>query len=235
MWDIDTKLARVVHRSPTVKSFQFSADSQEFAAGQFFFVKINVNGKDAEHHFSFSNSPTDTGYLEVTKRITGSDYSQALDHLKPGDAAHLRGPFGLFTLPYETRPLAFLSGGIGVTPLRSMLRYIVHEKLPYDVIMLYGCPSAEEILFRDEFGEMAGANGNIRVEYVLSGPEFPVDWRGKRGFINRELVAGTMPDYKDRLFYISGPPKMVISLTEQVAALGVPPEKIKRDSFTGYD
>jgi ferredoxin-NADP reductase len=238
MWNIDTKLARVIRRSPTVKSFQFPAEGADFQAGQFFFVTIKVNGQDAVHHFSFSSSPTDKGYIEFTKRITGSDYSRVLNALKPGDAARLRGPFGIFTMPGTEGtlpPLAFLSGGIGVTPLRSMLRYILHEGLPFDVVMLYGCPSREEILFRDEFDEMKAAHRNIRVEYVLSGPDFPADWQGKRGFINKDLVAGLIPDYKDRIFYISGPPKMVASLSEQVAALSVPPERLKRDSFTGYD
>lgn len=235
MWDFDAEVAQVIQRSPTVKSFQFLADGLDFQAGQFFFVTIKVNGTDAEHHFSFSNSPTDKGYIEFTKRITGSDYSRALDALKPGDSAKLRGPFGHFTLPTEIRPLAFLSGGIGITPLRSMMRYTVQKELPFDIVLLYGCPSQEEILFRDEFDEMAKACRNIRIEYVLSGPVFPSAWKGKKGFINKDMIAETITDYKDRLFYISGPPKMVISLSEQVQQLGVPEEQINRDSFTGYD
>ena len=235
MWDFDAEVARVIQRSPTVKSFQFLANGLDFLAGQFFFVTIKVNGADAEHHFSFSNAPTDKGYIEFTKRITGSDYSRALDVLKPGDPAKLRGPFGHFTLPNDIRPLAFLSGGIGITPLRSMMRYTIQKGLPFDIVLLYGCPSQEEILFRDEFDDMAQAHRNIRVEYVLSGPVFPPGWQGRKGFINKDMIAGVIPDYKNRVFYISGPPKMVTSLTEQVQQLGVPEEQIKRDSFTGYD
>lgn len=235
MWDFDTEFSRVVQRSPTVKSFQFPVRNPEFKAGQFFFVTIHVNEEAAVHHFSFSSSPTDKGYIEFTKRITQSPYSQVLNAIKDGDWAHLRGPAGNFTLPVEVRPLAFLSGGIGITPHRSMLRYIAHANLPFDVAMLYGCPSSEEILFHDELDEIMKSHSNIRIEYVLSGPDLPPGWEGRKGFISKDLVAGAIPDYKDRLFYISGPPKMVTSLMDQVKALGVPEGQIKHDSFTGYD
>lgn len=235
MWNVETQLLNVIQRSPTVKSFQFPNNGLEYQAGQFFFVTIKVNGAGAEHHFSFSSSPTDKGYIEFTKRITASDYSKTLDSLKQGEAATLRGPFGLFTLPDKVRPLAFLSGGIGITPLRSMMRYTAQKGLDFDIAMLYGCPSQEEILFRDELDKMARDHQNVKIEYVLSGPAFPSGWDGKKGYINKDLIAEVIPDYRERLFYISGPPKMVISLTEQVQQLGVPLEQIKRDSFTGYD
>jgi glycine betaine catabolism B len=235
MWDFDTEFFQVVQRSPTVKSFRFSVPDLDYKAGQFFFVTIKVNGENAVHHFSFSCSPTDKGYIEFTKRITQSPYSQVLNVVKQGDWAHLRGPAGSFTLPEDVRPLAFIAGGIGVTPLRGMLRFIVHEKLPFNVKMLYGCPNTEEIIFRDELDEMAKSNPNITIDYALSGPDFPPGWPGKKGFISKDLISETIPDYKDRAFYISGPPKMVTSLMDQVKALGVPEGQIKHDSFTGYD
>ena len=101
------------------------------------------------HHFSFSSSPTDEGYFEFTKRITGSDFSQTSNNLKPGVWANVSGPDGDFVLPDKPRPLAFLSGGIGITPLRSMLRYITAKKLSYDVVLLYGNNSYDDIPFRE--------------------------------------------------------------------------------------
>ncbi len=235
MWDFDTEFSRIIQRSPTVKSFRFPVEGAEFTAGQFFFVTIRINEREAVHHFSFSSAPTDDKYIEFTKRITQSDYSQVLNAVKPGDWAHLRGPAGNFTLPKEARPIAFISGGIGITPMQSMLRYVTHEKLPYDIVLLYGCPSQEEIIFRDELDAMAAANSGFRAEYVLSGPDLPAGWKGRKGYVNKDLIAEAIPDYKDRLFYISGPPKMVASLMDQVKALNVPETQIKHDSFTGYD
>ena len=116
-----------------------------------------------------------------------------------------------------------------------MLRYIAAKKLSYDVILLFGNNSWEEIPFRDELAEFAVSHRAIRVEHVLSGPDVPAAWKGKRGHVNNDLVAELIPDYRERLFYLSGPPKLVLSLQDQLSGLSVPSERIKLDSFTGYD
>lgn len=237
MWEFDTEFSEVIQRTPEVISFRFPISSTQapYQAGQFFFVTIYVNGQEALHHFSFSSSPTDEQYLEFTKRITNSDYSQALKATKPGDWAHIRGPLGSFTLPRKPQLLGFISIGIGITPLRSMLRYILAQQLPHDVVLLYGNDNYEDIVFREELKHLETAHLALKVEYILSGPGIPPDWKGRRGKINTEIVRELMPDYANRLFYISGPPKVVMALEAVVAALNVPGEKIRRDSFTGYD
>ena len=237
MWEFDSAVSRVIQRTPDIKSFLFPirAKRVRYRSGQYFFLTIKVDGEDAIHHFSFSSSPTEKGYIMFTKRITSSDFSQSLDKLKPGDWAHLKGPEGSFTLPRKERKLAFLSGGIGITPLRSMLRYIVDKRFPYDVVLLYGNASLQDVPFRDELDTLARSHSGIRVEHVLSGPDYHPDWKGKKGFINKDLVKETIADYLERIFYVSGPPRMVISLEEQLNALGIPEKQIRRDSFTGYD
>lgn len=237
MWEFDTRFMEAIRLTPSVKTFRIATGSHdvEFQAGQFFFITIKINGQDAEHHFTISSPPTETGYIEFTKRITESEFSQTLDGLTPGAWAHVKGPFGKFVLPDKSQKLGFLAGGIGITPLRSIIRYIIHKNLPWDIVLLYGNSSYAEIAFREELDEIARQRPEIRVEHILSGPDFPVDWKGKRGYINKELIAELMPDHRDRLFYISGPPRMVASLEEQVLALNLPREQIKRDSFTGYD
>ena len=237
MWEFDTAVSEIIQRTPQVKSFRFPirAEGVTYEAGQFFFITIKINGNDAVHHFSFSSSPTEKGYIEFTKRITPSEFSRALAVMKPGEWAHIRGPVGTFILPLKYQKLAFLSGGIGITPLRSMLRFIADSRKSWDIVLLYGNSTYDEITFRDELEEMSNMRFGLRVEHVLSGPEFPSDWKGKRGFINKNLVAEVIADYKERLFYLSGPPKMVISLEDQLIALNLPKDQIKKDSFTGYD
>lgn len=237
MWGFETTLSEVIQRTPTIKSYRFpiQAKGVRYRAGQFFFVTIKINGNEAVHHFSFSSSPTEKGYLEFTKRITSSDFSQALDKMKPGAWAYLQGANGTFTLPRKECKLAFLGGGIGITPLRSMLRYIVDRKLSYDVVLLYGSTILEDAAFHQELDNMAASHPSLRVQYVLSGTDLPPAWKGKRGFVNKGLVIELIPDYIERLFYISGPPKMVTALEEQLGASNLPPERVKRDSFTGYE
>lgn len=100
MWEFDTRVSEVIQRTMSIKSIRFDARNQDvnYTAGQFFFVTIKVDGVASTKHFSLSSSPTEKEYVEFTKRITSSDYSRALDVMKPGDWAHIRGPAGKFTL-----------------------------------------------------------------------------------------------------------------------------------------
>ena len=108
-------------------------------------------------------------------------------------------------------------------------------------VLVYANNSVEDIVFRDELDELAAPRAGsrpqpkLRLEYVLSGEDVPADWTGKWGRITPELVREGIPDYQDRVFFVSGPPRMVVALETQLAELGVPPARIKRDSFTGYD
>jgi glycine betaine catabolism B len=237
LWQFDSEFSEIIQRTPTVKSFRFPIRIKRapHKPGQFFFLTIKINGQEALHHFSFSSSPTDEGYIEFTKRITQHDFSQALDSMSVGSWAHLQGPEGDFVVPAEGAKIAFLTGGIGITPVRSMLRYIAHRTLNYDAVLLYENTSFEEIVFREELGELAASHPSIRVEHVISGSNSPPDWNGKRGFITKDLITELIPDYKERLFYVSGPPITVMTLVEQLGALKIPQNHLKRDSFTGYD
>ncbi len=235
MWEFDTEFSEIIQRTPQVKSFRLlvRSDAATYQPGQFFFITIKIQDQEAAHHFSFSSSPTEQGYIEFTKRITPHEFSQALDAIKPGYWAHLGGPFGSFTLPKEEQKLAFLSGGIGITPLRSMLRYVTDTGQSWHIVLLYGNASFEDIVFSEELDAMAKAGSGLRVVHVLSNP--PSGWTGKTGLINKDLVAEVIPDCMTRTHYISGPPKMVASLEEQLLALNVPRAQLKKDSFTGYD
>lgn len=241
MWQFETSVLEVIQRTQDIKTFRFDVVGRSdvrYKAGQYFFVTIKIDGQEAEHHFTISSSPMETdkeGHLEFTKRITTSDYSRALDRMKPGDWARVQGPEGDFTLPARKAELAFLSGGIGITPLRSMLRYIADRGLEHNVVLIYGNNSWENVAFRDELEQIASAHNSIRVEHVLSGPDFPAGWKGKKGYITKELITEVVPDYRKRTFYLSGPIKMVLSLEEQLAAMNVPKKQIKRDYFPGYD
>ncbi len=237
MWEFDTEFSQIIPRTKDVRTFRLPirADNVTYQPGQFFFITIKIQGKDAVHHFSFSSSPTEKGYIEFTKRITPHEFSQALAAIKGGEWAHLRGPMGSFVLPEKKEKLAFLSGGIGITPLRSMLRCIADSREHWDIALLYGNATAGDIVFRDELDEISRQDPGLRVMHVLSGPEIPADWKGKTGLVNKNLITEVVPDYRERTFYISGPPRMVISLEEQLLALNLREEQVKRDSFTGYD
>ncbi len=241
MWKFETTLLEVIERTPDIRTFRWDTrgrDDVRYEAGQYFSVTIQIDGEEAEHIFSISSSPTETaekGYLEFTKRITGSAYSRALAAMEPGAWSRLRGAQGDFTLPDEGQRLCFVSGGIGITPFRSMLRYIADKKLDYDIVLLYGNKTWDNIAFRDELEEIASSNKDIQVVYVLSEPDFPPGWEGKTGYITKDVIAELVPDYLERTFYASGPLPMVKAIEEELAAIDVTASQVKHDYFPGYE
>jgi ferredoxin-NADP reductase len=234
MIEFETEVLDVIKRTHNVKSFRFKIKpGADFKAGQFFFVAIKVDGKDRTKHFSFSNSPTEKEYIEFTKKLTDSDYSKALDRLKRGDWAKLRMPLGSFTFEGEYKKIAFLSGGIGITPIRSICKYIVDKKLDADIVLLYGNRTIKDIVFKEDFEEMQKEYPRFKAVHVISGPES--EWRGRKGHINADVVKEEIPDYSERKFYISGPPLMVEAMKKILLnELNIITENIITENFTGY-
>ncbi|MGB2705517.1 MAG: FAD-dependent oxidoreductase [Candidatus Omnitrophota bacterium] len=237
MISFDTSIIDIIQRTPGVKSFRFEAKEEvAFKPGQFFFVTIKIGEKDRTKHFSFSNSPTEKGYVEFTKRITESDFSKALDALKTGDWARLKMPFGSFTFEGEYEKIVFLSGGIGITPIRSICKFVLDAGLQTHIVLLYSNKDENGIIFRSDFGEMQDKNKNFRAVYTLTSPYADKKtWNGRTGYINQAMIQEEVPDYKDRIFYVCGPPSMVSSLTEVLKdKLKVEEAKIKVENFVGY-
>jgi len=237
MIEFETEVLDIIQRIPNVKSFRFKTkDNIDFKAGQFFFVTVKINGAERTKHFSFSNSPAEKDYVEFTKRITDSEFSKALDNLKAGDWAKLKMPYGSFTFEGEYEKIAFLSGGIGITPIRSICKYATDAKLPTDIILIYGNNREEDIIFREDLYNIASANKNIRVVYTLTRPNTGKGiWQGKTGYIDDKMIKDEISDYKERVFYICGPPKMVESLFDILKSkLSIDENNIKTENFTGY-
>jgi ferredoxin-NADP reductase len=230
--NVETHLDKVVSRTQDVKSFFFPRPAGfDYIAGQWMYVNVKIGGVSKMHHFTISSSPTED-YLMFTKKITDSEYSQTLDTCKGGEWFKLWGPFGEFTFSGEYPKLGFLSGGIGITPLRSILRYIVDKKLPTDVKMLYANKTEADIVYKDELEQMQQQDRNIRIEHVLTREP---DWKGLKGHVNAQMIKEQIPDYLERVFYICGPPGMNAALSKELKALGMPDDKIRLEDFTGYE
>jgi ferredoxin-NADP reductase len=234
--EFETKVIEIIQRTHDIKSFRFAVPEEiHFKPGQLFLVTIKINGQDATKHFSFSNSPTEKGYVEFTKRITESEFSQALDKLRVGDRARLKMPYGFFTFEGEYEKIAFLVGGISITAIRSMCKFACDKKLPTDMVLIYGNRTENDIAFHEDFLHMEAENKKLRVIYTLTEPIDETAWKGRIGRINSEMVREEIPDYTDRVFYLCGPPKMVDALKSRLSdELKLAKEKIKWEHFLGY-
>jgi len=231
--EIDARIKEIIQRNYNVKSFRLEiADWVDFKAGQFLQVGLQGDPK-LKRYLSISSSPTEKCYLEFTKKLTQSDFSMALEKLKAGDKLSIQYPFGKFTLDESSPKIAFLSGGIGITPIRSICKYAVDKNISIDIVLIYSNRSIRDIVFKDDFSAMSRGYPHLRVAHVLCEAE-----RGFKctvGQIDASVIKNEIPDYPERKFYLCGPPQMVEAMRKILTdELGLSSEKIVMENFQGY-
>ncbi len=229
----ETTVEQIIQRTQDVMSFRFNRPGGfDFIAGQYMFITLKSGGKKLEKHFTISSSPTESDYIELTKKLTGHEFANALAALKVGDKVTINGPVGDFTFKGKYDKIAMLSGGIGITPLRSIIRYATDKQLKTDMILLYSNRSEDDIAFKDELDEMQRKNMNLKVVHTITRPG--EKWKGPTGRIDKEMIQREIPDYMERIFYISGPQKMVDSMAAVLKDMRIPNKQIKQEYFPGY-
>jgi ferredoxin-NADP reductase len=223
----------IVQRSKDVRSIRFARpEGFDYLPGQFMFITLGRGEAQMTKHFTISSSPTEA-HLEMTKRLTGHPFSDALAALEPGDEVMIEGPHGSFTFNGVYSKVGLLSGGIGITPLRSMIRYSTDKRLDTKIALLYSNRTEDEIAFRDDLDSMHKQNPNLDVMYTLTGPS--QTWKGATGRISEEMLVKFVPDFMERVFFTSGPRKMVEAMISSLKNLSVPQQQIKWEYFPGYD
>ncbi len=229
----ETEIQEIIPRTADITSYRFLRPADlTYKPGQFFFVTIKQDGKELIKHFSFSSSPTETRFIEFTKRLTDHEYSMALKAAKVGDWAKIDAPYGQFTFEGEYPKIALLAGGIGVTPFISICKNATDKRLQSEITLFLGCRTPNDIPFRQELEAMQQTNKNLNLHFVVNQP--PPDWKGAVGIITAEMIQKELPDYKDNIFYCCGPPGMVTAMEKLIDSIGLPKVQLKLEYFTGY-
>jgi ferredoxin-NADP reductase len=153
--------------------------------------------------------------------------------LEEGDSVGFSGPFGRFTFLGEYEKIAMLSGGIGITPLRSMIKYCTDKGLPTDIVLFYSNRQEDDIPFGDEFEAIMAKNRKLTIINTLTRPG--PSWKGRVGRIDADMIRQMLPDYSERVFYTSGPGKMVDSMKLVLDEMNIPASRTRKEYFPGYD
>jgi ferredoxin-NADP reductase len=229
----ETRVAEVILRTRNVKSFRFPRPSLfSYKPGQFMFVTVGRGQELLKKPFSISSSPTEAEFVEFTKKLTDHPFSTVLMNTKVGDWASLDGPYGNFTFEGEFEEVGMLSGGVGITPLRSICKYCTDTFSRARITLLYGNRAEEDIVFHEELEEMQRQNKNLRVVFTVD--EARPGWTGKTGIINEAMVRDAVPNFSKTVFYVCGPPAMVLAILELLGKMGVSRAQVKVESFQGY-
>ncbi|RJQ54443.1 MAG: FAD-dependent oxidoreductase [Actinobacteria bacterium] len=231
--EFKSRLVEKIARTSEDTSFRYERPEGLFyQAGQYFHVNFAGGDGMMRKHFSFSSSPTEP-FVEMTTKMTGSPFKTALDALPIGQEVTLEAPYGEFTFREGVSKYAFLSGGIGITPIRSMAKYATDEELDLDLVLLYGNRRIERIPFKDDLDRLSERNPRFRVFHVLGEP--PPGWDGYTGLVRGEIVTSEVGKDSDFLFYICGPPGMVAAMRKVLSEeMEVAADRIVVEDFTGY-
>lgn len=221
-----------------ILDFTFNLNKKfNFAPGQYLEWTLPHKGIDSRgnrRYFTIASSPTENNLrLGIKFYPQGSSFKRTLANLDaktPLVASQLAGDF---VLPKDmNKKLVFIAGGIGITPFRSMIKYLLDTNQERQIILLYSNKTASEIVYADIL-KLAFSKLGIKTVYTLTG-ESPVDWKGRVGRIDAKMIAEEVPDWKSRLFYLSGPHGMVAGFEQVLKNMGVGSNQIKIDFFPGY-
>jgi ferredoxin-NADP reductase/nitrite reductase/ring-hydroxylating ferredoxin subunit len=245
----DNKLSLELHskeklQGTDVMKFRIARGGIDYTAGQYAFFKLDRISGDAKgpiRHFSIASSPTEQDHILISTRIRDTQYKQKLASLKEGAKILVWGPEGDFVLHDDySKPAVFLSGGIGVTPFRSMIKYATDKQLPIKITMFDSNKNQQNILYKEEFDRWADQNKNFKVIYAVTEEEQEAinsNWSGERGRIGKLMLERHLSkgEIGNAIFYICGPPGMLKAMQELLQKeMQIPKDRFKVEAFTGY-
>jgi glycine betaine catabolism B len=220
-------------------TFRFSTEGTGFRYLSNQFVRLALPGVadpwGPVRSFSLSSSPSEAGFIAITCKISDTPFKQALAAMRPGETGTVFGPLGSFLFD-DQRPGVFLAGGIGITPLRGMIRFAHDTSFRHEMVLLYSARTPEELVFQWELDAIAKVDHRLRPHYSITRPhDARTPWAGRVGRIDAEWIREATRDLHDPRFYLCGLPEMVGQMVQTLqVALGVPSESVDYEVFRGF-
>lgn len=217
-------------REEAVGSFSLILEKPKgftFYPGQYLDIKLEFDDKDKrgkDRNFTIASSPSED-FLMLTTKTGISDFKKTMHRLKTGQVISSAHPAGTFTLD-ESEPAIFIAGGIGITPFRSMIKYVLDQKLNTQMTLIYS-NSDSNFVFKKELARWKKQLLNLRIIYHVS---------STKGRLNKQLLEKIVSTFYilPSTFYLAGAPAMVENLTKILGQLGIDETDIRQDSFDGY-
>ena len=231
---IPVRIADIQRISPTVKSFTLALDGKFFTylPGQWIDCFIDIDERTEVAGYSITSSPTEDGWFSIAVKLVGdnpvTDYLH--DCAKAGDTLIVEGGSGDFHyIGDSTHPLALIAGGIGITPIASIIRFIDKSGSKAPTTLIYSAGSPSELLFREEFEAIAAHHPDFRTHFTVTRPDSE-PWRGNTGRIDLVALREACID-ANHLCYICGPPEMIRNILSALKEIGVPEERLHYEQW----
>ena len=231
---ISVRIAEITQLSPRVKEFTLALDGQPFTflPGQWIDCFVDIDGKTEVAGYSMTSSPTERGRFSIAVKLVGDNpvTDHLHEHAAVGDTLIVEGGSGDFHYTGDSaHPLALIAGGIGITPIASIVRYIDKTDLQVPATLVYSASAPSELLFRHEFEAIATRNSNFRTHLAVT-RSHTEPWNGATGRIDAATLHAAGID-ANHLCYICGPPEMIKAMLTALKEIGVPQERLQYEQW----
>lgn len=213
-------------------------DGFVYEPGQYLELKLEHSNHDDRgdtRWFTLSSAPTEGDLMITTRLVDGhSTYKEALFGLQAGDSIDAKGPMGEFLLPKNSnQAIVWIAGGIGVTPFRSQLKFLLDNQSKRNITLIYSNRTKNDICFTELWSKADNLMPDFKLVNTLV-DEIPSGWQGESGMIDEAMIRRAVGSIKAKEFYISGPEPMVEGFKPKLVQMGVAEKDIHQDWFPNY-
>ena len=240
-WKGELRIGGIFEETPGVKTFRLMATNGgpfpfDYQPGQFINTQLMIDGKRVNRSYTLASSPTrrDSCELSIKREPMGTASRYIHDHLHVGDVVKISGPSGKFTFTgNESSSVLLIAGGVGITPLMSITRYLTDRAWSGDIYFLIVAKTEQDLIFRDEITLLQKRFPQLHVCVTLTRCNESTMWDGERGRATGSLLQRFVPNVTSVPVFLCGPNEMMDATREMLRGIGVPDSIVRTEAFAG--
>ncbi len=232
------RCVKVIQETWDVRTFCFMAEQPVlffFKPGQFVTLELEIEGQPVMRSYTISSSPSVPYSFSITvKRVPGGQVSNWLhDNLQQGDELAVHGPVGQFNcIDYPSEKALFLSGGVGITPLMSMVRWYFDTNASIDINFIHSARSPRDIIYHREMEHIFSRIPEFKLHIICErSDELGDSWYGLRGYLDQRMLELIAPDYLEREIFCCGPTPYMNAIKNILRQNGFDMSRYHEESF----
>jgi ferredoxin-NADP reductase/DMSO/TMAO reductase YedYZ heme-binding membrane subunit len=237
-WSGEMTIARIFDESHDVKTFRLvPVDGGplpfQHTAGQYLNLALSIDGRRVNRSYTIASSPTRNAYCEISVKRAADGYGSRHLHdtWREGQRVKVSAPAGKFVFAgHEAERVVLVAGGIGITPMMSVVRSLTDRGWPGDIFLLFSVKVVRDFVFREELAYLQSRFPNLHVRVLVTrDPDTP--WDGPRGQITPAVIADFIPGLTRGPILLCGPDPMMAAMRAMLVTMGIPDAEVLQEAF----